>query len=283
MQANPLLSRHRRRNKFGQKGENLTKNFIIMAIAVLLIQATNLVATAGGLFGPPQTVSREAGGLNTAFGYRYHEDTYKGNADYTVKQNQIYSQAAYGAKNMWEIYGRIGISDLKIFDAFSSTNVLTATSGNDFDENWKFFGTLGAKGFYPINKMFGIGAFIQGTYNFSYFTGEIAGANNGTAYVADLKIKNLWDVNAGIGFQATIPYGVKLYAGPYLYYSEANACLSENIPGLSFGMDNVLVKNKSVAGGFVGIDIPLTKGFRLNIEGQYADRFSLGTAVTYTY
>ncbi len=73
---------------------------------------------------------------------------------------------------VWEIYGRIGISDLKIFDAFSSTNVLTTTSKNDFEENWKFFGTLGAKGFYPINNIFGIGAFLQGSYNFSNFTDE---------------------------------------------------------------------------------------------------------------
>ena len=190
---------------------------------------------------------------------------------------------AYGSKNIWEIYGRIGISDLKIFDAFSSTNVLTTTSKNDFEENWKFFGTLGAKGFYPINKIFGIGAFIQGTYNFSNFTDEIAGIYNATPYIADIKIKNLWDVNFGIGFQATVPYGIKLYIGPYIYYSEANACLSTNIPGLKFGTQDVLLKNKSIAGGFIGADIPLAKGFRLNIEGQYADRFSLGTAVTYTY
>ena len=37
------------------------------------------------------------------------------------------------------------------------------------------------------------------------------------------------------------------------------------------------------AGGFAGIDIPLAKGFRLNVEGQYSDRFSAGAAVSYTY
>lgn len=243
----------------------------------------NSAATAGGLFGPPQTVSSKAGGPNTAIGYMYHKDTYKDGTDQVIKQNQIYSQVAYGNENIWEIYGRLGISDLKIFDAFSSTNVLTTTSKNDFEENWKFFGTLGAKGFYPINKTFGIGAFIQGTYNFSNFTDEIAGINNTTPYLAALKIKNLWDVNFGIGFQVIIPYGIKLYLGPYIYYSEANASLSANIPGLKFGTENVLLKNKSIAGGFVGADIPLAKGFRLNIEGQFAEQFSLGTAVTYTY
>jgi hypothetical protein len=241
------------------------------------------VAAAGGLFGPPQTVSKEAGGLNTAIGYGHYEDTFKNNSDYVVRQNQVYSQVAYGAKDMWEIYGRIGISDLKISDAFSSTNALTTTSKNDFAENSKFFGSLGAKGFFPFNKIFGIGAFIQGTYHFSHYTDDIAGRDNGLPYIADLEIKNLWNVNAGIGFQATAPCDIKLYAGPYIYYSGANASLSANIAGLEFGTQGTSLKNKSIAGGFIGADMPLAKGFRLNIEGQYTDRFSVGSAITYTY
>lgn len=264
-------------------GESLTKRIIIITVSALLILASNVIATAGGLFGPPQTISKEAGGLNTAIGYRYYEDTFKSDTDHVVRQNQVYSQVAYGASHIWEIYGRIGISDLKIFDAFNSTNVLTTTSRNNFEENWKFFGTLGAKGFYPINNIFGIGAFIQGSYNFSNFTDDIAGFNNTTPFIADLKIKNLWDVNCGIGVQATVPYGLKLYAGPYIYYAAADAVLSADIPGLPFGKGKVLLKNKSIAGGFFGADIPLAKGFRLNIEGQYADRFSVGSAITYTY
>ena len=252
-------------------------------MSALWILAMNSVAAAGGLFGPPQTVSREAGGLNTAIGYRYHEDTFTSDTDHVVRQNQIYSQVAYGAKNRWEIYGRIGISDLKIFDAFHSTSALTTTDKNHFEENWKFFGTLGAKGFYPINNIFGIGAFFQASYNFSNFTDDISGIHNATPFLADLKIKNLWDVNFGVGLQATAPYGIKLYTGPYVYYAEADAYLSSAIPGIQSGTEKVLWKNKSTAGGFLGVDIPLAKGFRLNMEGQYTDRFSVGSAITYTY
>lgn len=235
------------------------------------------------MFGPPQTLSREAGGLNTAIGYRYYEDTYTNHTDHVVRQNQIYSQVAYGASNRWEIYGRIGISDLKIFDAFLPTSASTTTFKNDFEENWKFFGTLGAKGFYPINNIFGIGAFLQGSYNFSNFTDEVAGVHNATPFLTDLKVKNLWDVNFGIGLQATVVFGMKLYAGPYIYYAEADAYLSPAVPGIQSGAEKVVWKNKSMAGGFLGVDIPLAKGFRLNIEGQYADRFSIGSAITYTY
>jgi hypothetical protein len=190
---------------------------------------------------------------------------------------------AYGAKNMWEIYGRIGVSDLKISDCFSSANALTTTNKLDFEENWKFFGTVGAKGFYPINRIFGIGAFVQGTYHFSNYTDSVVASNSGTPYTADLKIKNLWDINFGMGFQLTAPLDIKLYAGPYVYYSEAKASLDTNIPGLEYTAGNVSIRNKSIAGGFAGVDIPLFKGFHLNVEGQYADRFSTGAAISYTY
>jgi hypothetical protein len=266
-----------------KKGCLPTKNFSIITLLALLILAINGKAEASGLFGPPQTVSREAGGLNTAIGYAYHEDKYKNGSDYIIRQNQVYSQVAYGGHNSWEIYGRLGVSDLKIFDAFSSANASTITFNNDFTENWKFFGTLGAKGFLPINKIFGIGAFLQGTYYFSNFTDDITGTNSGAPFTADLKLKNLWDVNLGVGFQATVPGKIKLYAGPYVYYSEAKICLSANIPGMGFGTDNVLIKNRSIAGGFIGADIPLAKGFHLNVEGQYSERFTVGAAVSYTY
>ena len=59
--------------------------------------------------------------------------------------------------------------------------------------------------------------------------------------------------------------------------------LAANIPGLEYAAGNFSIENKSIAGGFAGMDIPLVKGFRLNVEGQYSDRFSAGAAVSYTY
>jgi len=265
------------------KRKLIIKNFPVIALTVLLILSIGQTVTASGLFGPLQTVSREDGGLNTAIGYWYHEDTYQNDTNHTIRQNEIYSQAAYGAKNIWEIYARIGISDLKIFDIFNSTDASTTTNKNDFEENWKFFGTLGAKGFYPINKVFGVGAFIQGTSYFSNFTDDIVGTISGTPFTTDLKVKNLWDVNFGAGLQVTIPHGIKLYAGPYIYYSEAEISLASNIPGLEYSAGDVSIKNKTMLGGFTGLDIPLIKGFHLNIEGQFSDRFSTGAAVSYTY
>jgi len=251
---------------------------------LLLIFTGSGAASASGPFGPPQTISREAGGLNTAIGYSYQEDRFEDNAQYVFRQNQIYSQASYGAQNRWEIYGRIGVSDLTISDAFASNNSSTIISSDrDFTEHWKFFGTLGAKGFLPVNKIVGVGAFLQGSYYFEHFQCEVAGTEAGAPFTADLKVRDLWDVNFGIGFQVTAPYDIKIYAGPYIYYSEAKANLSADIAGLAFGTQKISLENKAIAGGFAGVDVPLAKGFHLNIEGRYSERFSCSAAIGYRY
>jgi hypothetical protein len=265
-----------------KKGSIHTLGLKGILISAFILFAVNGTAAADGLFGPPQPVSKEAGGLHTGIGYGYHEDRYRNDTDHTIRQNQVYSEFGYGAKN-WVSYGRIGVSDLKILDAFRSTQASTTTSKNDFKDDWKIFGTLGGQGFYPFNRTFGIGAFLQGSYYFQDFTDDISGINNGAGFTTQLKVKNLWEVNFGIGFQVTVPNDIKLYAGPYQYYSQARISPSVNIPGLPFSEGGITIRNKTNIGGFSGIDVPLARGFHLVVEGQYSERFSVGTAVTYSY
>jgi hypothetical protein len=263
--------------------KGLVKYFPAILLMVLSFLAISQSANASGLFGPLQTVSREQGGLNTAIGYLYHEDTYKNGESYTMKQNEIYSQAAYGAKNIWEVYARIGVSNMKMTGIFASSDHFVETSQDDFEADWKFFGALGAKAFYPINERFGVGAFLQGTYYFSDFSDHVAITSGGAPVKTDMKFENLWDAGFGIGLQAKLRCGTNLYAGPYLYYSEADLSLFSGLYGTEYAKKDHTVKNKSWAGGFAGADIPLIKGFRLNLEGQFADRFSAGAAISYTY
>lgn len=255
--------------------------FIVFAMLCMI--ALSPAAAQAGLFGPLQTVSRASGGVNTAIGYMYHEDTFTHGAEHVIKQNRIYSQAAYGANNIWEIYARVGLADLQILDIFSSRDASTTTDKNNFDENWKIFGSLGAKAFYPISKFIGAGVFVQGTYFFKDFNDEVAGVHGGTPFRGELDVQNLWEINCGMGLQATLPSGVRLYAGPYVYYSEAKFILAPGISGLEYAAGNTSVENKSFTGGFFGLDIPLLKGFRFNIEGQFSEKFSAGAAISFTY
>ncbi len=255
-------------------------NTILLAAFILVCFCG--AAVAGGPFGPPQTVSKDAGGLNTAIGYWWHEDTLENSRDHKIRQNQIYSQLAYGALN-WEAYGRLGLADLKISDVFHPTQSTTVTSKGDFQDNWNFFGTMGAKGFYPFNRTFGVGAFVPGSYTFGDYNERLSGTQGGAPFAIDVKAKNFWDVNLGIAFQATLPREIKLYLGPYLYYAEATISPSARIPGLEFSGGDTYLKNKTPVGGFAGFDLPLFRGFHLNVEGQYSEKFSVGAALLFSY
>jgi len=123
----------------------------------------------------------------------------------------------------------------------------------------------------------------SGSYSFQDFTDDISGTRDGVPVTAALKVKKLWDVNFGIGVQATLSRDIKPYAGPYLYYSQAKISSSGNIPGLPFPTGEVTAHNKTNVGGFAGIDVPLARGFHLLVEGRYSDRFSGGTTVAYSY
>jgi hypothetical protein len=255
---------------------------IIVMIVFIILIAPGRAATVGP-FGPPQPIAKEAGGYHTGIGYWFQEDLYKNGTEQVTRQNQIYSELGYGSSTGWEITARVGMSDLKLIDAFRSRAASTATSRNDFEENWKFFSTVGAKGFYPFNKTFGMGAFIQGTYYFSDFTDNVSGTQSGAPFSVELRVKNLWDVNFGMGFQAIVPYGIKMYIGPHVRYSEFKVSPSADVAGVASASGERTMKNKTCLGGFTGIEVPLAKGFRLNLEGQYTERLSAGAAVMYVY
>lgn len=253
---------------------------VIILFVILIVQGK---AAAGGPFGTPEPTIKGAGGLHTGIGYWFHEDTYQDGMEQVIRQNQVYSELGYGSKNGWEITARIGMSDLRGIDAFSTSGGSTATAKNDFEEHGKFFGAVGAKGFYPFNATFGMGAFIRGTYYFSDFTDTASGTRNGAPFSVELRVKNLWDVDFGVGFQATVPSGIKLYCGPAVRYSELMVLSSADVAGVRFPAGETTLKNRAGFGGFAGAEFPLAKGFRLNLEGRYDERWSAGAAVIYVY
>lgn len=239
------------------------------------------MAAAGGPFGPPQPVS--SGGLYSAIGYWSQEDKYQHDKEYLIKQRQVYSELGYGPGDRWDIYGRVGVTGLKIMDAFAPATAATIVSKTDYEDNWKYFGVLGARAFYPVSRVFGLGALVQGTYYFNNFTDNISGSSSGTPFALELGLKKLWDLRFGLGLQAIAPAGIKMYIGPYLYYSEAKVSPSTNVPGLALAAGETTLENNTGFGGFAGIEAPLGRGFRLNLEGQYSVSFSLGAAVIYVY
>lgn len=252
------------------------------AAALLVVFLIPGAIFAESLFGPPQPVSRPDGGLHTAIGYWRYEDKFKDGGDHVLKQNQVYTHAGYGARNLWEVYGRLGIADMKMEGAFSPTDGSTSASHTDLNDTWdNFFGALGGKIFYPYNKVFGAGAFLQGTYCFSHFSDGVSGTRGGAPYNTGLTIKDMWGLDLGVSGQVSVSEA-RFYLGPYYHHAQARASLSPAVPGLQFTGDTT-VKNKSGAGAFAGIDAPIGKGFRVSLEAHYSERVSLGAGISFTY
>ena len=261
----------------------MRKASLFTVMALLTAWAAASGAFAAGLVGPPQSLSRKEGGLNTAVGFAYVEETFEGRVEHVMRSRRVFMQAACGASDLWEIYTGIGLADLQLSDALTSPSGAPATARNDFNDDGQVFGAIGAKAFYPVTPVFGIGAFAQASYHFGSYSDQIIGFAGATRFAADLKIKRLWDLRAGIGFQTTLFDRVRLYGGPYVCWAKARADLLPPVSGMPLGTDADEIKNKTRAGGFAGVGIPLLKGFSLVVEGRYADRFSVASAVTYTY
>jgi len=75
---------------------------------------------------------------------------------------------------------------------------------------------------------------VQGTYFFRDADDNTTGIADGAPYTMELRVTDLWDVNFGIGFQATLWRDMKLYAGPYVCYAEAQVSPARHVRGSSW-------------------------------------------------
>ncbi|HDQ04666.1 MAG TPA: hypothetical protein ENN23_08935 [Deltaproteobacteria bacterium] len=266
-----------------KKKRSVKEKIVFIIFCLLVLIAVPAFALAGGPFGAPAPLCQDDSGLHTSAGYWFGQTKYKKPSGVLMRQNQIYSEAGYAIKKYGDIYVRVGASDFKITDAFASLSAATVTNKNDFNDEANVFGTLGVKGFYPVNNVFGLGMFMQGTFYFGNVRDKVYGIETGEPFALELKLKNLWNISGGFGLQISAPLGIKLYAGTYGYYTEATVYPRVNIAGLPFSSGREKIKSKTNWGGYTGLYAPLGKGFGLNVEGQYSERLSAGVAVTYTY
>lgn len=251
------------------------KKCIVLFIALLLLSWTGEVPAAGP-FGPPQPLVKDSGGLRTAVGYWHYEDKFENSTYYVIRQNQVYTEAAYGSR-LWELSGRLGGADLTISDAFRSDVTGLSTSKNDFEGNWSLFGSLGGKLYFPIGPDFGFGAFARGTYIFNDYKDDVDVDFFGRRFRTEILIKDAWDADLGLGFQAKLS-GVILYAGPYM-----KICPTFKITAPGFRSGEMKITTTTDFGGYAGIDVPLTRVFHLNVEAQYSERLSGGAAISFIY
>ncbi|MDD4997972.1 MAG: hypothetical protein PHI99_07455 [Syntrophales bacterium] len=244
--------------------------FFWTAVLSNLLLLLTVGTVLGGQFGPPEP---RAKGFHIGAGYWYNEDKLKVNdSDFKIKHNQAYVELGQSFSNA-EVIARVGTSDAK---------------AEDLSDTWKPFGTLGLKAYFPLGKNFGIGPVIQGTYYFGDLKDNVTlRSSGGSTVVAELKIKDYWDLRGGLALQANITPQAKIYAGPFAYYTESK--LEASLPPgyvwvrTMTSVDSATAKSKSNFGGFLGFDLSVTKEFRINFEGQYSEYFSGGGSLSYLF
>jgi hypothetical protein len=272
-------------NKYSQiyKKEVKTMKVTKYGLFITLLIFALLGTAFAGQFGAPESTAKGVGnGWQVSVGYWYHEDKMKDGGDTKFKQNEVYVQVAKSFSEM-EIYARFGGTNAKSNDVFTSSSSSVKFAKDEWDSDWKPFGTLGLKGYYPFNKQVGIGAFVQGTYVFGDLEDSTTATVSGTNVAVSAKIKNLWEVDAGIAVQLTLPADVKLYAGPYVYYAEGKGQASASLLGVTITSDETTLKNNTNFGGFLGVDVPITKAVHINVEGQYSESFSVGALLGFAF
>lgn len=241
---------------------------------------------SAGQFGPTEPTANP-GKFSLGIGY-FWEDTKWDVFDTSLRtqSHQVYLQGSFAPTKNFEIFGRLG-----------GANLETKDTDFDFKDDANLFGTLGLKVMFYQDKIFGLGAFAQGTYHFEDYkdSDSFAGADviNGipvnTFGTVDYKIKDYYDVQAGISGQIKCQNFI-VYGGPFVYFGraklEGNGIATGTTP---FGTvtllfdDSETMEEKTTFGGFLGVKIPFTKQLGLTLEGQYRDEFSGGAYLSYSF
>jgi len=132
------------------------KKLRVLFFVFLVIFLVDLhVASAQGMFGPPQGYAREGKGLYTGFGYLNVRDKYK--QDRLMTQEAIYSEAGYGLGKGFEIFGRVGFVTNGALSRSLGSNP-ACMSLSDLHTDDRVLGTMGARWFQAINNYVGWGS-----------------------------------------------------------------------------------------------------------------------------
>jgi hypothetical protein len=232
----------------------------VLILSLIICMSISSIAYAGD-FGPPEPTAKP-GALSVGVGYFYQTSKWEPDhfahfTDTKVSQNQVYLQLSYCVVKNLEFYLRGGGDDFKA----NNTGI------EDFRKGMKPFGTAGIKAVVYDYKGFAIGPFVQGSL-FSDFEQKRS---------TTLRIKQPWEVNAGIGLQLKRNDFI-LYGGPVAYWNRAK--VESKVSGKTYSTN---FGETGDVGGFLGLKIPLYTGLSIEAETQLKSRLSVGGALTYAF
>jgi hypothetical protein len=245
----------------------------VLLSSLLLLFVTYGIASAG-MFGPTEPAA-QPGKFSLGVGYFWEDTKWKTDGDdVRTQSNMGYLEGSFAPIKEFEVFGRLGGADLR-------------TKGEDpnFADSAKMFGTLGVKAIFYQDKMFGFGAFAQGTYHFQDYKDSYADTVTvgGVSVPADIevKFKDFYNVQAGLSAQVKVQNFI-IYGGGFWYYARTKAEVTVTAAG-AVGSDSTTFKENTPIGGFLGVKVPFTKAISLNLEGQYRDELAGGAILRYAF
>jgi hypothetical protein len=246
----------------------MKKTLIVMSM--LFLAALSVDVSAIGNIGAP-TAELRAGQWSVGGDYSYSDidlDTGRTKGIHSisgpfdtafefddVKTNFYYATLGYGLADNWEVYGRLGIADIKSNSRWPEDS--SVWTGRNFD-NDLVWGVGTRYTFYQQDKVrWGVTAQMSWIDT----TSVVYRSVDDTKQTFDLSV---YDLLIAVGPTVDMG-GWKLYGGPFYYMINGDVDMKETFPG-GWWKGSSDVEEDSSFGGYVGAAIPLATNTDMTFE-----------------
>jgi hypothetical protein len=186
-----------------------------------------------------------------------------------IKTNFYYATLGYGLTDNWEVYGRLGMADIKGKDRFPAYS--NEWEGGNFDND--FVWGIGLR--YTFSQQDKVRWGVTANMNWiDTSEGWTMGIEKETADFSG------YDLLVAVGPTVDMG-GWKLYGGPFFYMFNGDFDLKDTYPDSSWWKGSADVKENSSFGGYIGAAIPLAKNTDLTFEvAAISGGWGLGAGIT---
>ncbi len=265
-------------------------NFRVLGISVLLWAISCTPALALAPMGPP-TATLEKGQFLVGFDFSTSQtdidvdlDNSAGSEVYKdVRSNLFAANIGYGVCDDWEVFARLGVTNLEYDDVVESDGETTSADPL-FSGDYGFLFGLGTKVTWAKQENIDWGALFQ----IHWLNSEDSGsADLGGGYRLDLNQKiDLCEIQVAVGPTWMVNEDLSIYGGPFFHFITGNSDLDRTITdtsGLSDPVESSFtddLSEKSNFGGYVGAQLKLDSNASVYAEFQFTgDAWALGTGI----
>jgi opacity protein-like surface antigen len=198
------------------------------------------------------------------------------------KSNAIGANLGYGITDTWELFARLGAANGK-FDEMELDNVSIEDVG--FSGDYRFAYGFGTKVTFVQQEELDWGFLFQVNWLKTEDSVTEEGTVDDVDYTASVETKiSAWEIDIAVGPTWKLAEGISIYGGPFLQFISGDFDISAQATTSEEGTVTFDVsgdiKQKSVFGGYVGVNTDLSNNATLFGELQFTgDAWAFGTGV----